>query len=715
MHHRLSRTLVGLLALSACNASPEGLAVSLTPEAPTTVDELTVVIDAEAVDDNGDEVEYSYLWSRDGEVVAGATASTLSQAETSKGELWEVRVTPSDGKASGTAASASVEIVNAPPEATATLSPESPRTDDDIRVDAQGSDPDNDNVSLTYRWILNGSPSEVSDARLPSERTAKGDVWEVVVSSSDGEVDGEDVTLSVTIANTPPEVQTAAVRSDSGRVDRRSTLECVGTGWEDIDDDPEGYTVRWLINDVVVPDATGSLSEGFVRGDTVKCELTPFDGDDAGPPVTSPGVTVQNTPPSLASVTIAPESPIRGDVVEATLGEATDVDGDTIRYRYSWRVDGREASFNETLPSSRFLRGSRIVLIVTPTDGTDDGEPVTSNEVVGGNNLPEISAVSLSPTSVYTDSALEASIMATDPDGDALTTAIEWYVNSAKVSHTTPTLDGATWFDKGDEIYAVVRADDGVGTSDALTTSTVTVLNSPPTAPEVSLDPAEPTEGDDITCDIDTVSTDADGDSLTYTFTWTVEGALVLGTTGTYTNDTLPADEWTEDDRVVCTVVANDGDEDGAPGEARTSGLTAELDFPSSSSTTPSGSLGSGGGGRFYRKGDYVTETFTGTGVTDVDELEYTVEMDDRTTSVCTVGTLEFDVMINGTTVDTYSYVGGSTRGRIKFTDTVTFSKISGTGTDGDTYVLRIEAMDTVCPGASSWNWYSGGTFTLNP
>ncbi|MFT7520318.1 MAG: hypothetical protein ACI9MC_002463, partial [Kiritimatiellia bacterium] len=127
------------------------------------------------------------------------------------------------------------------------------------------------------------------------------------------------------------------------------------------------------------------------------------------------------------------------------------------------------------------------------------------------------------------------------------------------------------------------------------------------------------------------------------------------------------------------------------------------------------GKLGSGGGGRFSRKGDNLTEVFTATEVRKVTALDWDLEMNDSTSKSCKVGTLSFTVQINGTKVDTYSYLGGSSKGRIKFSDSATFSTISGTGTDKDTYTLNIVANETVCSGGGSWNWYPGGTFTLNP
>lgn len=702
--------------LGACNAAPEGLSVSLTPETPRTTDTLEVVFDAEAVDKNEDDISYRYVWSADGEVIEGLTGPSVTFNNTSKGELWEVTVTPSDGRINGTAVTAEVVIVNTPPSVEAAFELEAPRTDDPIRLIVDESDPDLDVVSLDYRWVINGSPATETDDNLPAERTSKGEVWEVIITPNDGEVDGEPVTLAVTIANTPPSVGAATIEVVGDRPDRTAELVCVGTGWQDIDGDIAGYTTRWLVNDEVVDGAASeTFAGGFARGDSVRCELTPFDGDDSGAAVTSDPVQIVNAPPTLDAVSIGPESPINTDEVSATLGIAVDPDGDPISFEYSWRVDGRVASTAETLVSSRFARGNEILLVVTPTDGMDPGLPVTSNSVEGGNNPPEIVSVALVPGTLYTDTTAEVELRATDADGDETTASVEWFVNGSKITPTTVSLDGDTWFDKGDEVYAVVRPDDGFDRGASATTSTLTVQNTAPTAPELTFSPAEPTETDDLVCEIDVASTDVDADAITYTFLWEVDGSVVSGKTTTYTNDTLDASSFGVDDKVICTVTASDGSDTSAPAVIRAGLETKELGFPSTTSSVRGGSLGTGGGGRFYQRGDYVTQTFKATGVDQVEEIEYEFEMDDQTSSSCTVGTLRFGIMLNGTEVEEYSYVGGSARGRITFKGTETFSALTGTGTDKDDWVLRIEAKDTVCRGGSSWNWYSGGTITLNP
>jgi hypothetical protein len=139
--------------------------------------------------------------------------------------------------------------------------------------------------------------------------------------------------------------------------------------------------------------------------------------------------------------------------------------------------------------------------------------------------------------------------------------------------------------------------------------------------------------------------------------------------------------------------------------------VTGTVEFPSASSSVPRGSLG--GLGTFYIAGDYVTQTFTGTGLSSVTELDLAFDMHDGTGSSCSVGIMSWDVSVNDTTVGSYSFEGGLSLGVVPIEQLYTFPAIAGTGVDGDTYELTIAATTTVCGGGGSWNWYTGGTAIL--
>ena len=87
-----------------------------------------------------------------------------------------------------------------------------------------------------------------------------------------------------------------------------------------------------------------------------------------------------------------------------------------------------------------------------------------------------------------------------------------------------------------------------------------------PSAPTAEVSPASPTEGrDDLYCEITADSIDPDGNTVTYTFAWTVDGVTYSGTTSTttHTGDTIPASATAFGEVWECTVTPNDGTEDG--------------------------------------------------------------------------------------------------------------------------------------------------------
>jgi hypothetical protein len=308
----------------------------------------------------------------------------------------------------------------------------------------------------------------------------------------------------------------------------------------------------------------------FDRGDEIRCELTPFDGEDQGEVRRSSTVTVSNTPPTVDSVTISPTDPLADDVVSATFGTAEDLDGDDIGYTYAWVVDGASVSTAATLSSTYFKHGDTIQLTVRPVDGYSHGTPVTSNVLTGGNNPPEVRSVTLTGGDLYTNDVVDATVDAFDFDGESLTLLYAWYANGSLVTGASDSsLEGADYFDKDDEIYVIVTPDDGTDTGTSGRSSTVTILNSPPTAPVVVIEPEDPADDDTLQCVIDTVSTDEDDDPISYTFKWYEDDVLSSkGTTTTYTNDTIDSSERFAGDAWSCEVIPNDGDEDGESGWA---------------------------------------------------------------------------------------------------------------------------------------------------
>lgn len=125
--------------------------------------------------------------------------------------------------------------------------------------------------------------------------------------------------------------------------------------------------------------------------------------------------------------------------------------------------------------------------------------------------------MTLSPSAVYTDDTLTASVSTTDLDGDSVSLVYDWTVNGVPVGASGATLDGEIYFDRDDVVAVTVTPTDGEDAGASLASSDVTVRNTAPTAPVVAIDPAYPEAGDELFCDVTTEATDADGDAITYT------------------------------------------------------------------------------------------------------------------------------------------------------------------------------------------------------
>ena len=88
--------------------------------------------------------------------------------------------------------------------------------------------------------------------------------------------------------------------------------------------------------------------------------------------------------------------------------------------------------------------------------------------------------------------------------------------------------------------------------------------NSPPSAPILSLSGGS--TGEDLTAEMTVESTDADGDTITYTWAWTLDGAAQAD----LTTETVPGDRVARGQVWSVTVTPNDGTEDGPSATAET-------------------------------------------------------------------------------------------------------------------------------------------------
>ena len=566
------------------NTAPVMASVTLSPDPAVEGDTLTC--SPSATDADGDTVSYAYAWTVSSTTIA-PTSSTLSSAYFDRGDTVTCTATPTDGTDSGTALSSNtISVDNSAPSISAvSITPTSPAITDTLTCTYSGfSDPDGDSDASTYAWTVNGVLAGTSTSLSPSSFSS-GDTITCTVTPDDGTDTGTPVADSVTPSNTPPEVTSVTVTPTSPLVS--DTLTCSATSTDD-DGDTVTLSYAWTIGGTTVG-TSSTLSSGFSSGDTVTCTVTPHDGTESGT-TGADSVTIGNSAPEVTSVTISPTAPTASDTLTCSAA-TTDPDGDTVTLSYAWAIGGTTVGTSSTL-SSGYSRGDTVTCTVTPHDGTVAGAS-DADSVVIDNTAPTVASVTITPSSPTVTDTLTVSYSTADADGDSVTVDYEWTVNGSVVS-TASTLSGSS-FDKHDSIVVTLTPDDGTDTGTAVSSSSVTAVNSPPEGLVTAIDPDKYVLGfDDLWCYDDIAPTDDDGDTVTYTITWEGDGltypddfATATGPDTTlYTDDTVPVGDVSLALEWSCTITPNDGEDDGTASTA----TATEDNLYAVGNSTPTGS-----------------------------------------------------------------------------------------------------------------------------
>ena len=256
--------------------------------------------------------------------IAGATNATLNLATAGNGDAGDqisVRVTGHDGfSLSAPVTSSAVTIVNpnTAPTADVSLNDTAPRTNDTITATAVGSDGQNDPLTYTYVWKVEGvtrqTTSNVASTTDTFDLSAsnhgnRGENVTVTVTANDGSLTSTPTassTATATVANTPPVVDSVTIDQSSPNTD--DVLSATITS-SDADGDSRTYSYQWLKNGNPISGETNATLDLGVAGngssgDQLSLRVGANDGTDDSTLVTSSAVTVGNAAPVVDSVTI---------------------------------------------------------------------------------------------------------------------------------------------------------------------------------------------------------------------------------------------------------------------------------------------------------------------------------------------------------------------------------------------------------------------------
>ena len=464
------------------NTPPRITSVSISPSTASTGETLTCSYGGYS-DVDGDADASSYRWSVDG-LFAGYGA-TLSSGF-SGGQTVTCEVTPYDGEDEGTALSASIVIDNSAPSiSSVSIAPSSAATGETLTCSYTGyADADGDADASTYAWTIDGA--DAGSGSTLSSGFVGGDEVVCTVTPDDGTDTGTPLADSLTIDNTGPEVDSVEITAD-GPLQVGVTLTCAATA-SDADGESPDIRYAWTSGGSTLgtTDTLTVSASDASPGDAITCTATATDGDGATDS-DSDAVTLDNTAPVVDSVTITPASGVTISSTLSCAATASDEDGDSPTLSYAWDADGTSLGSGSTLDisASGATKGQAITCTATATD-SDGGTDTGTDSVTVGNTAPQVLSAAITPSSAQTNDTLSVLVTTSDDDDDTVSLTYLWYVGSSTAG-TGSTLDGTSAFDKGETVYVVVTPTDGEDEGDALATASITIENTPPTAPEVSI------------------------------------------------------------------------------------------------------------------------------------------------------------------------------------------------------------------------------------
>ena len=346
----------------------------------------------------------------------------------------------------------------------------------------------------------------------------------------------------------------------------------VSYDYSDADGDSEqGTQIKWWRDGLrisSIDDMTNVPNSWIARGQEWQVEVTPSDVNEDGDPVLLTPVTIGNTIPVARDLSLSPTDPLENDNLNLDY-EYYDLDGNPQQNtEIYWYLDGgRIAELDgQTSVSSLWTRsGDAWQASVRPHDGTDYGDTAwTATIVIGSSNTQPSATAYITPSgNAFTSNSLQVIVGYSDPDGDPkVSTEIRWLRDGTQISsYNDMTIVPPEATSKNQQWVAEVRVFDGLMWSDWITTSAVTIQNTPPVVISITMLP----EGDLYTSANLTVvweQSDIDGDLESASqIRWWVNGNWVQDYDDMVT---IPSTETVRDQHWSVQVLPGDGESLGS-------------------------------------------------------------------------------------------------------------------------------------------------------
>lgn len=423
---------------------------------------------------------------------------------------------------------------SAPSFSSISVSPPTPTKTSTLSCSVTVLDSEQYYTNVTFEWYKNSANqsalagtfnivpnnTQTSISTVASSYLTKNDVWYCRAMAFDGtDYSSWASSSTVTVQNTPP-TTLAPTLSPSTAYKTTAQVTCNNGTTSDIDGDAVSFTYLWYKNGASTSITSQSITNAsYSKGDSLVCQITPNDGADNGASQNSSAIIVQNSPPTQPAGIVFTAGNYKNDTFTASASGSTDADGDAITYYYQFEANSTGtvlraysslASYSGCLANAACNKNDNVRVKAKAGDGAANSteSSYASRDIL--NSIPATSIPTLSPTTVYknTSQVLCNNGTTSDIDGDTATFAYLWYKNGVSTGVASQAITNSSYV-KNDVLVCQITPNDGTTNGAAKNSSSLTVLNSPPTGAWVG-NFANATAGHWFT--VIGSATDADGD-----------------------------------------------------------------------------------------------------------------------------------------------------------------------------------------------------------
>ncbi|OPY53985.1 MAG: PKD domain protein [Methanosaeta sp. PtaU1.Bin112] len=360
--------------------------VPLTPLNDPPAAQFSVSLDVPAEREN---ITFNASKSKDigGKIVAykwdfgdGNRTDSLSTPEIlhsyARGGFYTVSLTVQDNEDTASTSSRNITI-NSLPQANFTITPQIPVVGSQVRFDASGSWDEEDGKNLAYHWEINNNSAIFNLVSPPKQvYDEAGMYWvNLTVSDTNGAVGHKNYLLKI---NQPP---IARIGIDSANLSLGRLVNFTAALSEDKDGEIVDYT--WDFGDNSSVDNNKTAMHGYAEGGNKIIRLSVGDNDGARS-IISQEIFI-NRPP-IASFSIVPAEPNKGEQVSFNASSSSDPDGKLERYLWDFGIGkAMPEVYTKSLAEHTYsVAGRYDVILIVQDDKGANSSMIKSVEVGTG-------------------------------------------------------------------------------------------------------------------------------------------------------------------------------------------------------------------------------------------------------------------------------------------------------------------------------------------